>query len=296
MTRGEVAATLALCIGWVLFLGALRPVRQPSLVHRLEDRLDGIEDHQDRPSWQFAAITSASRPLWRSSVLGRAERNVRRRLERAGSAVPPRHLAIVMLVTGGAGLLAGLLLSSATTSAPLRLGVPLVGLALGGLAPLGLLEQRAERRQAARADAFPLLVEHLAMLAGHGFAMNEAFDRLERRWRHSAIGDDLAGLCRRLAQGVDPAVAVADWAAANRFPPGRRLADALRATATSSDCERVLWQLGRAERERNLVALIHRFQVREQQVWIPVTVAALVPGMLLLVLPFARALHALGAA
>lgn len=293
--RSQLAIALVLLVGWVLVLGAFRPLRRPSLLQRLEHRLDGPGHDLGRRGHPRTLRSERGGTVGRRG-LGRTSARLERRLERAGSAATPRQLATGAVASAGAGLLLGLLLSTATASTPLRLLLPILGAALGGLAPFGLLEQRASRRQAERTAAFPLLVEHLAMLAGHGFALPEAFWRLERRWRGTTIGEDLGALCRRMSQGAEPAVAVADWADAHRFPPAARLADALAATATSSDCERVLWQLGRAERERTLAELVRRFQVREQQVWIPVTVAALVPGMLLLVLPFARALHALGAA
>jgi tight adherence protein C len=294
--RSQLALALGLLLGWMLLLGSLRSLRRPSLLRRLERRLDGAAD--DVPSRQALRRTRSGDRLGgtRESRLDWRRGGLRGRLERAGSEATPRQLAIGTLACATAGLVFGVLVSTATTSTALRLALALLGAAIGSLAPFGFLEQRATRRQAERTDAFPLLVEHLAMLAGHGFAVPEAFWRLERRWRDTTVGADLRALCRRMAQGAEPAVAVADWAEAHRFPPGERLADALAATATSSDCERVLWQLGRAERERHLAELVRRFQVREQQVWIPVTVAAFVPGMLLLVLPFARALHALGAA
>lgn len=293
--RSQVLLSLAILAGWALLLGSLPPLRRPSLLQRLERRLDGLGADPDSVAGS-GGRRDGRRDAPVKSHLERADHLLRQRLERSGWTTTPRQLLGEVLASTGAGLLLGILLSSTTASAPLRLALPLVGAAIGALAPFALLEQRASLRQAERSDAFPLLLEQLAMLAGHGFAIPEGFWRLERRWRGTTVGTDLGAICRRIAQGAEPDVAVADWAAAHRFPPGERLADALAASATSSDCERVLWQLSRAERERTLTELVHRFQVREQQVWVPVAVAALVPGMLLLVLPFARALHALGAA
>jgi tight adherence protein C len=174
---------------------------------------------------------------------------------------------------------------------------PLFAVALIWAAPLlGFLvvEQRLADRSAAWQRRIglelPVAAEQLAMLLSAGFSLGAALNRLEER-STGAFGQDISRLLLRLRQGVHDKDALDEWATIAKVPAVERLVSILRLHGEASDLGRLVSDEARASREeahRNLLATMER---KGQQVWIPVTVAALVPGCVFLAVPFISALN-----
>jgi hypothetical protein len=84
--------------------------------------------------------------------------------------------------------------------------------------------------------------------------------------------------------------ALSEWAALAGVPAVDRLVSVLALDREAADLGRLLTEEARsvrAEVHRELVETIER---RGQQVWIPVTVATLLPGVLFLAVPFVEAM------
>jgi tight adherence protein C len=136
----------------------------------------------------------------------------------------------------------------------------------------------------------PVVAEQLALLLSAGYSLGAALNRLAARGR-GACATDLARVCARIRHGLTEMDAVREWAAVAKVDALDRLVPLLAMHTEAADVGRLVSDEARAIRrdvQRSLVATMER---RGQQVWVPVTVAALVPGMIFLAVPFVEALR-----
>ena len=105
---------------------------------------------------------------------------------------------------------------------------------------------------------------------------------------------DLRRVCRRIRQGVPEADALREWAQVAQVPALDRLVPVLALNRDTSDLGRLITEEARAARRDVHRELIEAAERRNQQVWIPVTVATLVPGVLFMAIPFVEALRLFG--
>jgi Flp pilus assembly protein TadB len=156
------------------------------------------------------------------------------------------------------------------------------------------LEQRLSaasaswRRQVAR--ELPVVTEQLAMLLSVGFSLGAALNRLAARGKGSCARD-LRHVCGRIRQGLSELEALREWAAVASVPALDRLIPVLSLSRESSDLGRLLSEEARAIRNDAQRELIETIERRSQQVWVPVTVAALLPGVVFMAIPFIEALR-----
>ena len=102
----------------------------------------------------------------------------------------------------------------------------------------------------------------------------------------SVLASDLGRVAREIAHGVRDEVALQAFSDRHDVAAIHRIVAVLDAHRHATDLGGLL-----AEEVRELRLAAHRdrlalMQQREQQVWIPVTVATLVPGVLMLAVPF----------
>lgn len=191
----------------------------------------------------------------------------------------------------GAGLAAGAVLTAVTRP-------PLAGALLfvvGGplLAFLVVEQQLATASDRWKRRIFlelPVLSEQLGMLIGAGFSLGAAINRLSSRGR-GACAQDLAGVCGRIRQGLTEVEALREWAAVADVDALSRLVGVLALNRQAGDLGRLIAEEARGIRREVQRELIEQIERRSQQVWIPVTVATLVPGAVLLAIPFIEALR-----
>lgn len=196
-----------------------------------------------------------------------------------------------------------------------QVGAALAGFAVGGLATAALrppllvallfalgapllafllLEQHlATASRAWQRRVFlelPVVAEQLAMLLSAGYSLTAALNRIARRGQ-GACARDLARVVARTRQGLSETEALREWAAIARVPALDRLVPVLALNRETGDLGRLLSEEARGIRrdvQRELVEMVER---RGQQVWIPVTVATLLPGVVFLAVPFVAALQ-----
>ncbi len=92
-------------------------------------------------------------------------------------------------------------------------------------------------------------------------------------------------------QGLSEVAALREWAELAQVDALDRLVSVVALNADASDLGRLVSDEARAIRrdvQRDLVQIMER---RGQQVWVPVTVATLVPGVIFLAIPFVEALR-----
>jgi pilus assembly protein TadC len=157
-----------------------------------------------------------------------------------------------------------------------------------------VIEQRlaraSERWQQNLALELPVISEQLAMLLNAGYSLGAALARISERGRGCAARD-LAVVVNRIRQGLSETDALREWADVAGVDAVSRLVGVLALHSESAELGRLVSAEARQARRdlhRHTVEVIER---QAQQVWVPVTVATLVPGVILLAVPFLSALR-----
>jgi Flp pilus assembly protein TadB len=128
------------------------------------------------------------------------------------------------------------------------------------------------------------------MLLSAGYSVGAAINRLAERGR-GACASDLRRVASRIRHGLAENEALAEWAAVSGVDAVERLVAVLALDRDASDLGRLISETARATRRDVHRELIETIERRSQQVWIPVTVATLLPGVLFLVVPFVAAMQ-----
>lgn len=172
--------------------------------------------------------------------------------------------------------------------------VALAGLVAAPLLIFLVIEQRSAARSAdwqrrTRLE-LPVVAEQLALLLSAGYSLGMALNRLAQRGE-GAIAQDLRRVMARVRQGLTEIEACREWAAIVRVDAVDRLLPVLALNTEATDLGRLLSEEARAIRRDVQRELVETMERRSQSVWIPVTVATLIPGVILLAIPFSEALR-----
>lgn len=213
------------------------------------------------------------------------------RLRRVHSPVDVTVFRTRQLGWAAAGLGAGALLAAATRPS---LAIAILFVAGGPLLGFMLVEQQlASASESWKRRIFlelPVLSEQMGMLLGAGYSLGAALNRLATRGT-GACSRDLATVCGRIRQGLTEVEALREWAAIADVDALSRLVAVLALNREAGDLGRLVSEEARGIRREVQRELIEQIERRAQQVWIPVTVATLVPGAVLLAIPFIEALR-----
>jgi tight adherence protein C len=213
------------------------------------------------------------------------------RLERVHSPLDVTGFRVRQLAWSLAGLVGGAVLAvAAGLTSVLALLFVLGGAVLAFL----LVEQRlageSARWQRRIFLELPVVAEQLGMLLGAGYSLGAALSRLAARGA-GACGRDLERVTGRVRQGLTEVEALREWADVADVDALRRLVGVLALNRQAGDLGRLIGDEARAIRRDVHRELIETIERRGQQVWVPVTVAALVPGVIFLAVPFVEALR-----
>lgn len=213
------------------------------------------------------------------------------RLRRYHGPSDPTAVRVRQLGWAGAGLLAGTMLAAITGAPPALtalfvLGAPL----LGFLVVEQQVSARSQQWQRRLFLELPIVSEQIGMLLSAGFSLSGALDRIASRGS-GACARDLDRVRRRMRQGLSETEALREWADLAQVPAVTRFVGVLTLNRETSDLGRLIAEEARAIRREVHRELIAQLDRRAQQVWVPVTVATLVPGTLLLAVPFLQAMQ-----
>jgi tight adherence protein C len=180
------------------------------------------------------------------------------------AAVARPEPAIALLLTVGGPLLAFLVLEQQVTAA-------------------------SDRWKRSLRLELPVVAEQIGMLLGAGYSLTGALDRVGRRG-HGTVAEDLRVVLRRIRQGAPEEQALREWADLSDVHAVERLVAVLALSREASDLGRLIATEARAIRRDVHRGLVETMETRAQQVWIPVTVATLLPGVVFIAIPFHAAL------
>jgi Flp pilus assembly protein TadB len=212
------------------------------------------------------------------------------RLERAGRDVDPAAFRVTQFTRA----LVALLVSA---GAVVALGPPpaTAALAIAGAPLLALLatEQQVgaaidQRRRDMRAE-LPVVAEQLGLLLAAGYSLPSAIGRLAER-SDGVVATDLQQVARRIRQGLGTSEALAEWAERAGLDTVDRLVAVLRLHDDAGDLGMLIAEEARSIRAAAHRDLLEQIERRAQLVWVPVTVATLVPGLIFLAVPFMSAM------
>jgi tight adherence protein C len=295
--QSAALVTLALWAGSTLLLSELRWFRRRPLVDRVAPYVVGGAEVRRRGAVMSAAsFVQVIGPLARTV----GERVARAfgvtealavRLERVHSPLDVTGFRVRQLAWSLAGLVGGAVLAVAAGLT----GVAALLFVLGGAVLAFLLVEQRLAGESARWQRrifleLPVVAEQLGMLLGAGYSLGAALSRLAARGA-GACGRDLERVTGRVRQGLTEVEALREWAAVADVEALRRLVGIVALNRQAGDLGRLIGDEARAIRRDVHRELIETIERRGQQVWVPVTVAALVPGVIFLAVPFVEALR-----
>ena len=292
-----VLSGLALWAGVTLLLSELRWFSRPALVDRLRPYVPGGMAVPERSGLlSVESFRDVVGPLSRrlgerlARLFGVSE-ELTTRLERIHSPLDVTAFRVRQLGWSIAAMAAAVLVCAGLRPSPALGAVVLLGSPV--LAFLVLEQQVAAASQRWQRRLFlelPVVSEQLAMLLSAGFSLGSALNRLAERGQ-GACAQDLRRVTGRIRQGLSEIDALREWAAVAGVRSLDRLVPVLALNREASDLGRLISEEARAVRndvQRELVEIMER---RGQSVWIPVTVATLIPGVIFMSIPFIEALN-----
>jgi hypothetical protein len=282
--------------GSTLLLSQWSRLVRPSLEERLRPYSPGGRAAKPGGVFSVESVRDLITPMLRAggdrlaAAFGAAE-PASIRLRRIHSSVDPSAFRLRQFTISGAALLVGVTVAVATGLPPsvsifVAVGAPLLTF-LVIEQRLSLLSQRWQRDVAYE---MPVVSEQVAMLLNSGYSVGAALARIASRGR-GCVASDVAAVVNRMRQGLSESEALREWAELARVEAVDRMVSVLTLHSEAADLGRLVSSEARQARRDLHRRTVETIERRAQQVWIPVTVATLVPGAILLAVPFLSALR-----
>ena len=295
--RASIAAFLLVWVGATLILSSRPRFSRPNLVERLRPYVPG----QPVPGGSRGLLSAETfRDLLEPSLHLAGDRiaglfgvtePVSLRLRRIHSQLDAGTFRLRQMAATFASLIVGAVIAVVAGSPALISALVVAGLPL--LVFLSIeqnLARQSERWQKNLAAELPVVAEQIAMLLNAGFSLGTALARIASKGRGCAARD-LRDVVNRIRQGVSESAALREWAEVARVDAVHRLVGVLAMGSEAADLGRIVSSEARQARRDLHRRTIELIEKRAQQVWLPVTVATLVPGVILLAVPFLAALR-----
>ncbi len=197
-----------------------------------------------------------------------------------------KRLAEIVISLLGAAIAVGVL--------PMHAVLPFALLGAGSALVLAkiiertVLDHRKERRTKALDISIIALFEQLHLKLANGNSLQSSIVRTD-----GITNKDILSLQNLIRSGMALESATSYWIDEFDTPSKRRAADLLLAKTTTSETLALLTGLIIQLRNEQRFALIAEIERRNQLVWIPVTIAVLVPGMIFIAIPLEATLRSL---
>jgi len=295
VSRLGVTCALLGWLGLALVLSEVPFLRRASLVSRLRPYAPSRPPVAEPARPLDAALLHLLVPTaafgeQAARILGSSE-SARTRLTRIHAGTDVTEFRVRQSAWAIGGLLLGALFAAALHTSP---PVAAVLVLAGPVAAFALIEHLlTERSRAWQADLtaeLPIVAEQIGMLLSSGWSLGQALARVAHRGQ-GACAADLGRVLGRISHGLAEDEALREWAALARVDGVDRLVAVLALHRETTELGRMVGDEAHALRRDAHRRLLEAIERRSQQVWIPVTVAALVPGVILLAVPFIEALR-----
>lgn len=230
---------------------------------------------------------------WLGTILNRAlgvVTDLPVRLHRAGVETDPYDFRLRQMALGVLALITSAVLW-VVLPVPMILGSAIL-VALPTTAVLAVeqwLNHRIDRRSERLGTELPVVIEQLGMLVSAGYSLTSAVAHIAVRGS-GVIASDFVTVTTEIRRGVPPADAFTDWANTSGMPAVERVVAILALNSEASDLGSLISAEARSIRAAAHRDLLETIEKRAQLVWIPVTVATLVPGLIFLAVPFYAAM------
>jgi tight adherence protein C len=299
MIRLFALATILLFVGATLMLSELRWFRNQSLAARISPYLPGTRLPARSELLSVESFGALLRPLAEASgavaarLFGVSE-ELPRRLRRVHWDLDPAGFRMRQM-----GWALGSVAAVVVAAFVLGLSAPLTIMALvtAPLLAFLVIEQQlanaSDRWKERVFQELPVVAEQIAMLLGSGYSLGAALSRVARR-SSGAIAADLERVVARVQQGSSEVDALREWSELVDVDAVRRLVSVLALNREAGDLGGMVAAEARTSRAEAHRSLIEAIEKKNQQVWIPVTVATLIPGVVLMAVPFFDALRDFG--
>ena len=294
--RAAVLPAVLLGLGATLLLSEIRWFSRRPLVDRVAPYLPGPGLEHTRARLSTATFRDVLQPLLSdlgdraSRLLGSSE-SLQDRLRRIHSSANASSIRFRQFGLSAAALAAGLIVSSALSLPTVAALIVVIG---APLLVFLLVENTTVRASADVQERIflelPVVTEQLGILLSAGYSLGASLDRLSTRGQ-GACSRDLQVVMARVRQGVTETAALREWAARVDVPELDRLVAVLALERDTSDLGQLISEEARTTRREAHRRMLEVIELRGQQVWIPVTVATLVPGVLFLAVPFLEAMR-----
>ncbi len=294
--RSVLVVGIVAALGAVLLLSELRWFRRPALIDRLAPYAPASTPRRRRARLSVGSFVDVVGPVARAlgdgvSAALRIDDDAGTRLLRIHSPLDATGFRLRQLAAALLALVAGAAVA-AVGSPPALVSLLLV--AGSPVLTLLLYEQQltaaSNRWQRRTFLELPVIAEQLGMLLSAGYSLGAALNRLARRG-DGACSRDLARVCARVQYGATEVQALREWAELVRVDGVDRLVSVLALNHEAGDLGRLIAEEARSLRRDAHRELIETIERRAQLVWIPVTVAALLPGTFFLAIPFLEAMR-----
>lgn len=212
------------------------------------------------------------------------------RLRRAGVTTDPYDFRLFQVSSGIVALILAAILW-VVTAVPTLLGVSVM-ITAPVVTVLGVeqwVNHRMEERARRIHSELPVVIEQLGMLVSAGFSLTAAVAQIASRGTGTVAGD-LGEVTTEIRRGVAPTDAFRTWADTCGLPAVERVVAVLALNSEASDLGALVSAEARSIRASAHRELLETIEKRSQLVWIPVTVATLVPGLIFLAVPFYAAM------
>lgn len=297
MTRVVILSGLVLWVGATMLLSELRWFARRPLAERLQLYVPGGPGRRTRPgplslgSFRDAVGPVAALVGERFSHVFGIDEDLATRLRRVHSPLDVTTFRVRQIGWSLAGFGAGALIALAVAP-PLPVGVLFV-LGTPLLAFLVAEQQIVTVSRRWQRDVrleLPVVAEQVGMLLGAGYSLAAAVARVSERGR-GCCARDLRRVSARIRDGMSEAAALREWSQLAGVEGVDRLVAVLALNREAADLGRLIAEEARAIRRDVHRDLLEEMEKRGQKVWIPVTVAALLPGVIFIAIPFVEALR-----
>ncbi len=297
--RIYAASAMLLFVGATLVLSEFRFFKTRSLAARISPYLPGERLTRGGEVLSVESFGQLLKPLSEAvggigaRVFGISE-ELPRRLRRVHWDIDASEFRLRQIGwsvgTAFAILIVGLVLGLPT---PLVVMFLFVGPLLAFLVIEQQLATASDRWKQRTFQELPVISEQLAMLLGSGYSLGAALQRVSARGS-GVIAQDLEVVTQRIRQGTSEHAALLEWADTVDVEAVNRLVAILSLNKEAGDLGNMVAAEARTVRSESHRVLLEAIEKKNQQVWVPVTLAALVPGVILMMIPFISALSDFG--